>query len=558
MKLFLLLSLLLATKQAHGQSSVCEICGAGLVITNYDTQVNIPGQANMPTCSELQTAGLEGQIPDGQCTIVPSFVFDPCGCVVAGDAPTEAPLGPQTELPADVNPPCDICGEGLKVTLFDVIVNLSGVDITPTCAEFEQGGLDGMVPASQCPLAPLLVSSLCGCAEAPPPTTPSAPPSPSPTSAQETAKPTAENGCYICGDAFSKITVFDAFVDITGTTMTCAELEQMALNGGIPVNQCALVPLLVSRDCGCEGGSLSTLGPTPTPTDDPDICYVCGEGFTVGQKSATLQLPGETLTCGELEDRGLEGDFSLGDCLVIPEAINATCECIVEPDFKFEFPNPVCNVCGEGMMVTAPDATINLPDFSVSCADLSLRAFDGEVAESDCAVFPGLLVDLCGCMEAPPPTSSPTCTPGREGEGCRHDDDPDPEETPSPMMPSPTSDTVPSQAPATSPVDTTPPSSPAPTIQDSGGCTSGTALFGSNTGTGNQVEFLYEAITTPQTVNSALRGILTATIEPAVSASLLSGLFGGLCSRRLQARRRLEVLGLSTQPDDELQSGGEF
>lgn len=399
------------------------------------------------------------------------------------DSQTVSPAAP-TPTNA-INPPCEICGEGLVVTLVDVVVIIPGSSITPTCSELEQAGLDGQITTDQCPLAPLLVTSLCGCtpAGAPQPSPTPVPSSTAPTTAipEGTSFPTATNSsCFICGSEDIKISLPDANISITGETITCRQLEKLGLRGSIRAEECPFVPVIASITCGC--GGQANLEPTSAPSMNTDICHVCGDGMTVGVLDGVLELPSGTVTCGQLQEQGLAGQLEGGDCALIPETIGDVCSCVAISPTQ----SPSCN-------------------------------------SSDCGSLPENNVPFSPNVK----TSSPT---------------------PAPVLISPS---TPTSLPNPS---LTLPSSDTSSLE----CTDSSGSFGKTVGAASQVKYLYEAITTPETVTSALTNILTTTFEPALSAALLSGLFSAICSRRLQSRRRLDVIGLDAKPNDELVGTGKF
>jgi hypothetical protein len=269
------------------------------------------------------------------------------------------------------------------------------------------------------------------------------------------------------------------------------------------------------------------------------------------------------VTCGELEDLGLAGNIALGDCFVIPQVIFEQCFC---KEIETQSPGPgpsdpleVCNICGEGMQVTIPGGLIEVPGGNpFSCQELEILGNGGQILPADCLVVPDLIHDICGC--APCPNGL-----------CHHEDNllehnvtvppatfliPGGPPTPSPSLLNSTT-SAPTLLPGT--IATQPTEAPASTCNpdQKGG-------FGDNSGTPTVVDYLYEVITTPLTLASALQSILSSALQPAISASLLSTLFSQLCpnpSQRnlLQHRsRRLNVVGLSAEPQDELVQGGEF
>ena len=159
-------------------------------------------------------------------------------------SPTGAPV---VSLEPGDNPPCNICGDGRAVSIYDAILIIPGETETPTCAEFEYVGSIGWIPADQCGLAQFLVDVPCGCSAAPLITTQ---PSESPISSIE---PMSNPPCSICGEG-KKVTLLETVVNIPGReeTPTCAEFEQVGSIGWIEAEDCAIVPLLVGALCGCE------------------------------------------------------------------------------------------------------------------------------------------------------------------------------------------------------------------------------------------------------------------------------------------------------------------
>lgn len=156
-----------------GPNPSCNICGEGNEVTLFDPKVIIPGESIVPTCGEFAEGGFAGLIPAESCPLVAGLVFVLCGCAPTVSTPTPAVLLPATLAPvlgdgleSGPNPPCNICGEGNEVTLFDREVIIPREDIVTTCAEFSEEGLNGLIPAESCPLAVGLVFVLCGCTPA--------------------------------------------------------------------------------------------------------------------------------------------------------------------------------------------------------------------------------------------------------------------------------------------------------------------------------------------------------------------------------------------------------
>jgi len=156
------------------------------------------------------------------------------------------------EIEAGPYPPCNICGEGNTITIMDPIVIIPGEDVRPTCKEFDEGAWAGHVPAELCPLTVGLVSSLCGCAAA------AVPKSPSSIIQTRVAGPTVfELGphptCHVCGKGFD-VTLFDPIVEIPeqNVSSTCSDFRDSGLNGHISAELCPWTALAVASLCGCS------------------------------------------------------------------------------------------------------------------------------------------------------------------------------------------------------------------------------------------------------------------------------------------------------------------
>lgn len=156
-----------------GPDPPCNVCGEGNQVTILDPIVVIPGQDAQPTCSEFAEGGFAGYIPAAMCPLAAGLIFELCGCSPKPDVVAPMTLAPATMAPSvgggeglepGPDPPCNVCGEGNQVTIFDPIVVIPGQEVLPTCGEFAEGGFAGYIPAALCPLAAGLIFDLCGCA----------------------------------------------------------------------------------------------------------------------------------------------------------------------------------------------------------------------------------------------------------------------------------------------------------------------------------------------------------------------------------------------------------
>mmetsp|Transcript_11926 Transcript_11926/g.19766 ORF Transcript_11926/g.19766 Transcript_11926/m.19766 type:complete len:333 (-) Transcript_11926:326-1324(-) len=190
-------SVVTVNSQAVAPPGGCLICGddSGQVVTAPDTLWTFPGQP-ITSCGELEDAGLKGDIPLNECSFLRGLVDPFCMCAPGEitssrpPRPTSVPtLSPAPSLPRVPTPcprvpvgGCSVCGgEGVCVTNPDAVFAFPG-QLSIPCGEFEQAGLDGLIPLDQCPfLSDLLISdSGCECAQGnlpPSPPTPVSPPS---------------------------------------------------------------------------------------------------------------------------------------------------------------------------------------------------------------------------------------------------------------------------------------------------------------------------------------------------------------------------------------------
>ena len=213
----------------HGQAvspvDGCLVCGDGQVVTNPDGIFSFAGYPDTP-CDLLQEAGLTGQIPLAQCPFLPGLVTPACECA-PGDLPVEPTPAPIVVAPtlAPVEPtdsPVEPTPSPVQPTPVPVP--------DPTPAPFEP--MPAHTPA---PVEPL--SAPGGCPDVP------------------------TTGCSICGAGLciSKPNAVFTFPD--QPDVPCGQLQQAAINGQVPLQECPFLPALVDV-CEC-GAGLAT--PTPAP-----------------------------------------------------------------------------------------------------------------------------------------------------------------------------------------------------------------------------------------------------------------------------------------------------
>jgi hypothetical protein len=79
---------------------LCNVCGPGKCVTLPDAVLNIPGQPQY-LCGALEEAGRVGAIVEFDCSFLPDWTTEPCGCApptapTTTIPPTNAPVPPST------------------------------------------------------------------------------------------------------------------------------------------------------------------------------------------------------------------------------------------------------------------------------------------------------------------------------------------------------------------------------------------------------------------------------------------------------------------------------
>jgi len=177
----------------------CSVCGDGFCVNDKYALFTFPNQPDR-LCGELESDAYNGLISRVQCSFLPAFVNDICGCGTESTPytiPTPSPVAPAptpTEPLAPVEggncPPipqggCSICGEGKCVNNKDALFVFPNQP-EDSCGNLETDGRNGLIEPVQCQFYPAFVTETCGCSnilitEAPT-TSPSDGPSALPTS----------------------------------------------------------------------------------------------------------------------------------------------------------------------------------------------------------------------------------------------------------------------------------------------------------------------------------------------------------------------------------------
>jgi hypothetical protein len=269
------------------------------------------------------------------------------------------------------------------------------------------------------------------------------PPTDSPTSSPY---PTYMSKCFVCGDEFTQVINPTNKVIIFGESATCSEIEREGRHGLIPPQHCTIVQVAAQDACGCEDvpvpapitqNEFPTVMPTvtskPTTTVMPtfkDKCHVCnGDANQIVTNGLQLiQLQGETGTCVELHDNGLEGYIPPDLCSEAQSQAALYCNCtkipVLDPTTSpapsaspYPSYSEKCYVCNDDadQHVTAPDQVINVDGRIGTCSDLEEQGLQGYIHPSLCKDAQQIASRVCDCKPNLAPsvlkTLSPTLTP---------------------------------------------------------------------------------------------------------------------------------------------------
>ncbi|KAI2507625.1 hypothetical protein MHU86_6812 [Fragilaria crotonensis] len=451
-------------------SQGCSICGDGKVVSAPDAIFAFPGFDPVP-CGDLQQAGLVGQVPLEICPVLPNMI-GVCLCVDGtlppgtggGSSPpvaapttgTSPPIAAPNTGGTSTSQGCSICGDGKVVSAPDAVFAFPGFDPVP-CGVLQQAGLVGQVPLEICPVLPNMIG-VCLCVDGtlPPGTGGGSSP---PVAAPTTGGASNAQGCSVCGDG-KVVSAPDAIFAFPGfDPVPCGVLQQAGLVGQVPLENCPALSGLIGV-CLCVDGTLppgtgggssppvaAPIGTSP-PVAAPSTggasnaqgCSVCGDGKVVSAPDAIFAFPGfDPVPCGDLQQAGLEGQVPLENCPALSGLIGV-CLCVdgtLPPGTGGGSSPPVaapttgtsppvaapttggasnaqgCSVCGDGKVVSAPDAIFAFPGFDpVPCGDLQQAGLEGRVALENCPVLPNL-IGVCLCVDGtlPPGTGGGSSPP---------------------------------------------------------------------------------------------------------------------------------------------------
>lgn len=268
-------------------------------------------------------------------------------------------------------------------------------------------------------------------------------PTESPTSSPY---PTYMNKCYVCDNETARVVNPTNKVLIFNEAATCSDIEYEGRHGLIPPQHCTIIKAAVQDACSCEDvpipvaipkNEFPTMAPTmtskPTTTvmpTDKEKCHVCnGDANQIVTNNLQLiQLQGQTGTCIDLHDDGLEGYIHPDLC---PEAQNQAamyCNCttipILDPTTSpapstspYPSYSEKCYVCNDdaNQRITAVQQIVNVDGRIGTCFDLQEQGLEGYIHPSLCSDAQQIASKICDCKTMSTPSSlktlAPTITP---------------------------------------------------------------------------------------------------------------------------------------------------
>lgn len=268
-------------------------------------------------------------------------------------------------------------------------------------------------------------------------------PTESPTSSPY---PTYMNKCFVCGNEYAQVVNPTNKVLIFGESATCSEIEREGRHGLIPPQHCTIVQVAIKDACSCEDipvpapitqNEFPTVVPTitakPTSTMMPtykEKCHVCNGDANqiVANGLQLIQLQGETGTCVELHDNGLEGYIPPDLCAEAQNQASLYCNCTKIPiSAPTTSPAPSvspypsysekCYVCNDdaNQRITAVDQIVEVDGRIGTCFDLEEQGLEGYIHPSLCSDAQQIASRICDCKPNSTPsvlkTLAPTLTP---------------------------------------------------------------------------------------------------------------------------------------------------
>lgn len=324
--------------------------------------------------------------------------------------------------------PCQVCGEGRKVTNPSAWFGFVG--LSATCGDIEEAGELGLASPSFCAQIPPFISDVCACE----PTSPIAP-TPIPTSS-----PPPPFFCSVCGirnvlevGKPENILSDDLYSFQDGQPVSCGNLEAAGKNGAISIDECFDLSRTVNVAQACDCRLPSSL----EESDESHFCSLCSEGQTLSNPTAEVFNAAGTFTqsCETIQRAAELGLFSRFQCSNLGPnfAGNCLCEGPTSAPVTTQAPisiapvllEPVCSICGPGKVVGDPYLGVDSSIFQLdsneflTCQDLQYAGITGLISVEECRFLPSLIHDYCSCQTAADSTepvivsSCPACGTGQ-------------------------------------------------------------------------------------------------------------------------------------------------
>lgn len=308
---------------------------------------------------------------------------------------------------------CHVCGE------LGTIDNESKMISTAfgfyTCGSLAGAGIHGNISPANCDAAQTAASEKCGC-----------------TLPEGSTPNQAQGSCSICPND-GVVTLADAMVEIPGKIewFSCGYYQNLASTGQLQEDQCLDLQLYTNETCGCtEADDLDDVEinrPENIKTNETYVCSVCGEGMISSTPDAIVNLPSRTVrTCREFEQAASLGRISKQQCGLLRSFVEESCQCTAGLPVAAPTPAPVssfdCPICGEGMVVTRPEAAVVIPTQPErTCQELLRANMMGNINRQQCGLLQPFAERYCGCIpkeltDKPTamPIKAPTLAPTRE------------------------------------------------------------------------------------------------------------------------------------------------
>jgi len=200
--------------------------------------------------------------------------------------------------------------------------------------------------------------------------------------------PSPASSCSICGDGM-RVGNPDAETDAFSFNgqagmISCGVLQIMGTVRLIPPPQCEVLPQLISTICECD-----STNPTTTTVATPTV-------FTTTYSLATTEAttPGKSGKSMPSHSLSVSSEAAKSERMLQQQ--------------------PSCSVCGDGMKVGNPDASVSFPGTAgqIPCGVLQNMGTVGLIPPPQCAVLPQLISTICECESTTPPTTTvpPTTT----------------------------------------------------------------------------------------------------------------------------------------------------